>query len=60
MGYKLFNDLDLTNEEIEKIIQKFDRDIKTAVRKTNKTSNPDYEQIIRLNLFKTLSRNRKK
>ena len=60
MGYKLFNDLDLTNEEIEKIIQKFDRDINTAVRKTNKTSNPDYEQIIRLNLFKTLSRNRKK
>ena len=42
----MFNNFDLTNEEIEKIIQKFDREIKIAVRKTNKTANPDYEQVI--------------
>lgn len=56
----LFNNFNLTNEEVEKILKEFDSDIKTAVKKITGKANQDYEQIIRLEIFKTLSRNRKK
>lgn len=55
----LFNKLNLTNEEIEKILKDFDKEIKGAVKKINGSENQDYEQIIRLQIFKTLSKNRK-
>lgn len=60
MENKLFNDFALTNEEIENIINRFNGEIKTAVKKINGTPNQDYEQVIRLEIFKTLSKNRKK
>ena len=59
MEKKLFNDFTLTNEEIEKILFVFDKEIKMAVKKINGKPNQDYEQIIRLQIFKTLSKNRK-
>lgn len=60
MGNRLFNNYNLTNEEIEKIIINFEPDIKIAIKKLIGHSNQDYEQIIRFEIFKTLSRNRKK
>ncbi len=57
---RLFNNFNLTNKEIEKILKEFDSDIKTAVKKITGKPNQDYEQIIRLEIFKSLSRNRKK
>lgn len=59
MEKMLFNNFDLTNEEIEEIIIGFDSYIKNAVMKINGQANQDYEQIIRLEIFKTLSKNRK-
>lgn len=60
MENRLFNKFDLTNKEIEKILMLFNDEIKTAVRKINGKPNQDYEQIVRFQIFKTLSRNRKK
>lgn len=57
---RLFNNFNLANKEIEKILNEFDSDIKTAVKKITGKLNQDYEQIIRLEIFKSLSRNRKK
>lgn len=57
---RLFNNFNLTNKEIEKILKEFDSDIKTAVKKITGKQNQDYEQNIRLEIFKSLSRNRKK
>ena len=56
----LFNEFNLTNEEIEKILKDFDNEIKKAVKKINGSENQDYEQNIRLQVFKSLSKNRKK
>lgn len=58
MGDRLFNGLTLSNEEIEKILNDFDKEIKDAVRKINGSPNQDYEQIIRIQIFKRLSKNR--
>lgn len=58
MEDKLFNGLTLSNEEIEKILNDFDKEIKDAVRKINGSPNQDYEQIIRIQIFKRLSKNR--
>lgn len=60
MEDKLFNGLTLSNEEIEKILNDFDKEIKDAVRKINGSPNQDYEQIIRVQIFKRLSKNREK
>ena len=60
MDKQLFNGFTLTNQEIEKIILKFDKQIKTAVKKTSGSLNQDYEQIIRMEIFKRLSKNRDK
>ena len=60
MKIEIFNNFNLTNKEIEKIIKSFDKEIKTAVRKINYSPNQDYEQIIRLEIFATLSKNRKR
>ena len=60
MDNKLFNDFTLSNEEIEKILVKFDSEIKKAVKKISGIQNLDYEQIIRMQIFKTLSKNTKK
>ena len=60
MDKQLFNWFTLTNQEIEKIILKFDKQIKTAVKKTSGSLNQDYEQIIRMEIFKRLSKNRDK
>lgn len=60
MGDSLFNGFTLTNEEIEKILNDFDKEIKVAVIKMCGSANQDYEQITRLQIFRTLSRNRKK
>ena len=59
MKNKLFNNFNLTNQEIEKIIKEFDGEIKTAVRKINGKPNQDYEQNIRYQIFRTLSKNKK-
>lgn len=59
MENKLFNNFTLSNEEIEKILFGFDNEIKIAVKKINGKPSQDYEQIIRLEIFKTLSKNRK-
>ena len=59
MENKLFNNFNLTNDEIEKILSEFNQEIKTAVKKLNGKPNEDYEQIIRVEIFKSLSRNRK-
>lgn len=58
MEDRLFNGLTLSNEEIEKILNDFDKEIKDAVRKINGSPNQDYEQIIRIQIFKRLSKNR--
>ena len=58
MGDSLFNGFTLSNEEIEKILNDFDKEIKDAVRKINGSPNQDYEQIIRIQIFKRLSKNR--
>ena len=58
MEDRLFNGLTLSNEEIEKILSDFDKEIKDAVRKINGSQNQDYEQIIRIQIFKRLSKNR--
>lgn len=58
MEDRLFNGLTLSNEEIEKILNAFDKEIKDAVRKINGSPNQDYEQIIRIQIFKRLSKNR--
>lgn len=58
MDDKLFNGLTLSNEEIEKILKDFDKEIKDAVRKINGMPNQDYEQNIRIQIFKRLSKNR--
>ena len=60
MEDRLFNGFTLTNEEIEKILSEFDKEIKGAVIRMCGSANQDYEQITRLQIFKTLSRNRKK
>ena len=57
---RLFNNFNLTNKEIEKILKEFDSEKKTAVKKITGKQNQDYEQNIRLEIFKSLSRNRKK
>ena len=56
----LFNEFNLTNEEIEKILLDFDNEIKNAIKKINGCENQDYEQVIRIQIYKALSRNRKK
>ena len=58
MEDRLFNGLTLSNVEIEKILNDFDKEIKDAVRKINGSPNQDYEQIIRIQIFKRLSKNR--
>lgn len=60
MGDSLFNGFTLSNEEIEKILNDFDKEIKCAIIKMCGSANQDYEQITRLQIFRTLSRNRKK
>ena len=45
MEDRLFNGLTLSNEEIEKILNDFAKEIKDAVRKINGSPNQDYEQI---------------
>ena len=35
MKNRLFNDFDLTNEEIEKILKEFNREIKIAINRLN-------------------------
>ena len=60
MKNEMFNNFNLSNQEIERIINNFDKEIKKAVKKINNSANQDYEQIIRLEIFKTLSKNRKK
>lgn len=56
---KHFNDYNLTNLEIEKIIKDFDGMIKKA-SKINGKVDEDCEQKIRFALFNKLSKNRKK
>ena len=60
MENKLFNNFELSNREIEKILKEFDKEIKIAVCKTKGKNDEDYKQTIRLEIFKTLSKNRKK
>ncbi len=60
MKSRLFNNFSLSNKEIEKILKEFQSEIKLAIRKTIGRNDEDYEQNIRLELFKTLSKNRKK
>lgn len=60
MKSKLFNDLSLSNKEIERILKEFEDEIRLAIRKTIGRNDEDCEQNIKLALFKTLSKNRKK
>lgn len=60
MTNKLFNNFNLTNEKIKLILLYFNDDITSTVLKKTGNVNEDYEQIIRLEIFKTLSKNRKK
>lgn len=56
---KNFNNYDLSNLEIEKILKDFDPIIRQAA-KTNGKRDEDCEQKIRIALFNKLSKNRKK
>ena len=60
MKNKLFNDFNLTNQEIEKILKEFDREIKISLYRLNGKIREDYEQLIKIEIFKALSKNRKK
>ena len=60
MKNKLFNDFNLTNQEIEKILKEFDREIKISLYRLNGKISEDYEQLIKIEIFKALSKNRKK
>ena len=60
MKNRLFNDFDLTNEEIEKILKEFNHEIKIAINRLNGNMNEDYEQFVKIQIFKALSKNRKK
>ena len=60
MENNLFNNFNLSNKEIEKILLDFDSEIKTAVKNITGKSNQDYEQIIREQIFRTLSKNKNK
>lgn len=55
----LFNNYNLTNEEIEKILTEFRPIIKNASKIKGKV-NEDCEQKIMIAIFTKLSRNRKK
>lgn len=55
----LFNNFNLTNEEIEKILKEFRVDIKNA-SKINGKIDEDCEQKIMIAIYQKLSRNRKK
>ena len=59
MKSNLFNNFNLSNKEIEKILLDFEDEIKIAVKKLTGKRNQDYEQIIRFEIFKRLSKNRK-
>ena len=59
MENKMFNNFNLTNKEIKKILEKFDGEIKNSIYKTIGRKDDDYEQTIRLEIIKTLSKNRK-
>ena len=53
MENKLFNNFSLSNSEIEKILKQFDE-------KTKGKNDEDCKQTIKLEIIKTLSKNRKK
>lgn len=55
----LFNNYNLSNEEIEKILKDFRPDIKRASKIDGKI-NEDCEQKIMIAIYQKLSRNRKK
>ena len=59
MQKKFFNNFNMSNDEIEKIILYFDKDITQAVYKITGSKNEDYEKIVKFQIFKTLSKNRK-
>lgn len=54
----MFNNYDLTNTEIEKIIKEFKGDIKRAA-KINGKVDEECEQKIMIAIYQKLSRNRK-
>ena len=60
MENEMFNNFNLTNKEIEKILKKFDGEIKRSIYKTVGRKDDDYEQTIKLEIIKTLSKNRNK
>ena len=60
MENKLFNNFSLSNSEIEKILKQFDEEIKIAICKTKGKNDEDCKQTIKLEIIKTLSKNRKK
>ncbi len=55
----LFNNYNLANEEIEKILKEFRGEIKRA-SKIEGQINEDCEQKIMITIYRKLSRNRKK
>lgn len=55
----LFNNYSLSNEEIEKILKDFRKDIKNA-SKINGVIDEDCEQKIMIAIYQKLSRNREK
>ncbi len=59
MENKMFNNFNLTSKEIEKILGKFEEEIKKSIYKTIGRRDDDYEQTIKLEIIKTLSKNRK-
>ena len=56
---KLFNNFNLSNEEIESILLYFNDYIKSTICKKTGKNNKDYEQNIKLEIIKTLSKNKK-
>ena len=59
MKNKMFNNFELSNREIEKILKEFEEEIKIAIRKTKGKNDEDYEQTIKIEILRTLSKNRK-